>query len=67
MALLMFVRFMISASVLALIGTIIEASAQSINMLIVCAFIHVRQFLANFPGHKLHQWSCCSRTAVFPH
>lgn len=39
---LMIVRFFIAASVLGLIGTIIGASAQSINMLIVCTYSPLR-------------------------
>jgi hypothetical protein len=60
-------RFFIAASVLGLIGTIIGASAQSINMLIVrhvCQ--HVIELTDNL-GHKLHQRSRCSWTIVLPH
>jgi len=59
--------FFICSSILGLVGNIIGASAQSINMLIVCSTDYSLRMILTVPGNKLHQWSCRSWPTFIPH
>jgi len=59
--------FFICSSILGLIGNIIGASAQSINMLIVCSGNYSLRMILTVLGNQLHQRSCRSRPTFVPH
>ena len=59
--------FFICSSILGLIGNIIGASAQSINMLIVCSGNYSLRMILTVLGNQLHQRPCRSGPALVPH